>query len=233
RKISYKIINSPTGLLPKWKEHIAKAELPDRILPRDVTTRWNSTHDMLNSFLQMKTAISDFVDRSSHSLTEYALTEEEWEVAEGLSAALLILKEATLFFSQDGTNISAVIPAMDAIDEVFATGIINDEDLSEPIRHALAIGKKTLNKYYSLTDDSELYRIAMGTPYFSYYLHSLIIVFLQFSIRPTSSTTSEKLAGFKNGLTQPRSLHAKLGSGNTNHRMGRPRSHLRYVLAHV
>ncbi|KAJ3725355.1 hypothetical protein C8R42DRAFT_542454, partial [Lentinula raphanica] len=68
RKISYKIINSPTGLLPKWKEHIAKAELPDRILPRDVATRWNSTHDMLNSFLQMKTAISDFVDRSSHSL---------------------------------------------------------------------------------------------------------------------------------------------------------------------
>ncbi|KAJ3963537.1 hypothetical protein EV361DRAFT_813310 [Lentinula raphanica] len=67
RKISYKIINLPTGLLPKWKEHLVKAQLPDCILPHDVATRWNSTYDMLDSFLQMKTAISDFVDRSSHN----------------------------------------------------------------------------------------------------------------------------------------------------------------------
>lgn len=51
---------------------------------------------------------------------------------------------------------------MDAIDEAFATGIIDDQVLSNPIRHALSIGKKTLNKYYSLTDDSHIYRIAMG-----------------------------------------------------------------------
>ncbi|KAJ3765488.1 hypothetical protein FB446DRAFT_619586, partial [Lentinula raphanica] len=88
-------------------------------------------------------------------------TEEEWEVVKELRAALLILKEVTLFFLQDGTNISAVNPAMDAMDEVFATGILNNEDLSEPIRHALSIGKKTLDKYYSLTDNSELYCIAM------------------------------------------------------------------------
>lgn len=51
---------------------------------------------------------------------------------------------------------------MDAIDEAFATGIIADEILSDPIRHALAVGKKTLNKYYSLTDDSDIYRMAMS-----------------------------------------------------------------------
>ncbi|KAJ3720860.1 hypothetical protein C8R42DRAFT_735539 [Lentinula raphanica] len=55
---------------------------------------------------------------------------------------------------------------MDTIDEAFASGILNKNDgservLSEPIRHALGIGKRTLNKYYSLTDDSDLYRIAM------------------------------------------------------------------------
>lgn len=51
---------------------------------------------------------------------------------------------------------------MDAIDEVFASGIVDNHELCAPLRHALAIGKKTLNKYYALTDNSAIYRIAMG-----------------------------------------------------------------------
>lgn len=51
---------------------------------------------------------------------------------------------------------------MDAIDEAFATGIIDHRLLSDPMRHALTIGKRTLNKYYSLTDGSDIYRMAMG-----------------------------------------------------------------------
>ncbi|KAJ3748266.1 hypothetical protein EV360DRAFT_89761 [Lentinula raphanica] len=39
---------------------------------------------------------------------------------------------------------------MDVIDEAFATGIISTD-----------VGKKTLNKYYELTDDSHLYCIAI------------------------------------------------------------------------
>ncbi|KAE9398591.1 hypothetical protein BT96DRAFT_821741, partial [Gymnopus androsaceus JB14] len=74
---------------------------------------------------------------------------------------LQILKDATTFFSSNSPIIAAVIPAMDAIDEAFATGIINEQLLSEPIRHALSMGKKTLNKYYTLTDDSDIYRMAM------------------------------------------------------------------------
>lgn len=38
----------------------------------------------------------------------------------------------------------------------------NNENYSFAIRAALKIGKKLLNKYYSITDNSELYRIAMG-----------------------------------------------------------------------
>jgi len=51
---------------------------------------------------------------------------------------------------------------MDAIDEAFATGIIDERELCAPLRYALSVGKKTLNKYYSLSDDSHIYRIAMG-----------------------------------------------------------------------
>ncbi|KAJ3965398.1 hypothetical protein EV361DRAFT_810767, partial [Lentinula raphanica] len=57
---------------------------------------------------------------------------------------------------------SILIPAMDTIDQVFATGILNHEVLSAPVHHALSIGKKTLNKYYELTDDSHLYCMAIG-----------------------------------------------------------------------
>ncbi|KAE9402040.1 hypothetical protein BT96DRAFT_817004, partial [Gymnopus androsaceus JB14] len=72
-----------------------------------------------------------------------------------------ILKDATLFFSSNTPSVASVIPAMDAIDEALATGIIDNNILSEPIRHALSIGKKTLNKYYALTDNSTIYRMAM------------------------------------------------------------------------
>ncbi|KAJ3748150.1 hypothetical protein EV360DRAFT_76342 [Lentinula raphanica] len=106
-RILYKIINSPTQLFPKWLEQVEGSEFTDY-----------------------------FMDCSSNGLSEFALMEEEWEVVEELVAALpqpQILKEATLFSLQDNTNISSVILAMDAIDKVFANGIVNNQLLLEPI----------------------------------------------------------------------------------------------------
>jgi hypothetical protein len=50
---------------------------------------------------------------------------------------------------------------MDHIDEYLATASQNVK-YSEAIRAALALGKRTLNRYYDKTDHSEVYRIAMG-----------------------------------------------------------------------
>ena len=50
---------------------------------------------------------------------------------------------------------------MDHIDEHLASASISQK-YDPAIRAALAIGKKTLNRYYDRTDHSELYRIAMG-----------------------------------------------------------------------
>ena len=55
-----------------------------------------------------------------------------------------------------------VIPAMDYIDEAFTNGMLNKKNLDPAIRAAIGVAKKTLNRYYTLTDVSELYRIAMG-----------------------------------------------------------------------
>jgi hypothetical protein len=91
-----------------------------------------------------------------------------------------IFKHGTLFFSRDTPNISTVIPAMDHIDEYMATASQN-LDYSEATRAALALGKRTLNRYYDKTDHSEVYRIAMGTllPFFhkffrAYYSYSVL-----------------------------------------------------------
>jgi hypothetical protein len=72
-----------------------------------------------------------------------------------------LFKHATLFFSRDTPSISTVIPAMDCVDEHLATSA-ESAAYSTAIRAALAIGKKTLNRYYHKTDQSEVYRIAMG-----------------------------------------------------------------------
>ena len=55
-----------------------------------------------------------------------------------------------------------VIPAMDHIDKYLATAA-SDKKFLPSIQAALAIGKRLLNKYYSSTDKSELYRIVMST----------------------------------------------------------------------
>lgn len=55
---------------------------------------------------------------------------------------------------------------MDAIDEAFGTGTIDQQELSRPIRYALSLGKRTLNKYYDLSDDSDIYQLAMGKFYY-------------------------------------------------------------------
>jgi len=63
---------------------------------------------------------------------------------------------------------------MDHIDEHLATAAI-DNEYPLAIKAALAIGKKTLNRYYDKTDHSEVFRIAMGT-------HFLILPFFFLSI---------------------------------------------------
>ena len=54
---------------------------------------------------------------------------------------------------------------MDHIDEHLATAAINHK-YNSAIRAAVAIGKRTLNRYYDRSDQSDLYRIAMGMLHF-------------------------------------------------------------------
>ena len=58
---------------------------------------------------------------------------------------------------------SSVIPAMDAIDRAFTTASMDGDCFSLPIKVALELGKRILNKYYNLTDESKIYCVSIGT----------------------------------------------------------------------
>ena len=73
-----------------------------------------------------------------------------------------IFKDATLYFSRATPSLATVIPAMDHIDETLTSQSI-DPKYEPSIRAALSLAKRVLNCYYSATDQSEVYRIAMGT----------------------------------------------------------------------
>ena len=148
-------------------------------MPRDVSTRWNSTYDMLEFALEYCTALNTMTADWDMKLHQFELSKKEWAMASELCKALQvcplslrvcqlinlpyfqIFKHGTLFFSHNTPSISTIIPDMDHIDEYLATASQNPT-YSEAICAALALGKQTLNRYYDKTDHSEVYRIAMG-----------------------------------------------------------------------
>jgi hypothetical protein len=51
---------------------------------------------------------------------------------------------------------------MDIIDEKLTMDSLDRSRFDSSIRASLGLAKKTLNRYYNMTDWSEVYRIAMG-----------------------------------------------------------------------
>ncbi|KAI0693046.1 hypothetical protein C8T65DRAFT_539034, partial [Cerioporus squamosus] len=94
-------------------------------------------------------------------LRDYELEEEEWLVAAQLRDVLKLFSDATLFFSRSGTpNLVTIIPAIDHIDDQLAK-IALDKKILPAVRAAASLGRKTCNRYYEKTDETEAYRFAM------------------------------------------------------------------------
>ena len=92
----------------------------------------------------------------------------------GVNLLFKIYKDATLFFSKDNVStIANVIPTMDHIDALL--GDVPVEPLSQSVKHALRFARKSINKYYSKTDLSNVYSIAMGEYLDIILLHLLIL----------------------------------------------------------
>jgi hypothetical protein len=159
RRLAFAIVRSTTIALPAWRCHCKELNLKPRLLPRDVVTRWNSTYYMLDFAIKYRTVIDAMTADKSLKLRKFELEMEEWTIAEDLVAVLLQYKNATLFFSQDSASVAAVIPAMDRISNHlnYKTG----KAYHPSIAVAMKLARKKMDRYYSLTDSSTTYRIAM------------------------------------------------------------------------
>ena len=78
------IKNSSTILLPQWNTKLEELGLRVWMLPRDVSTRWNSTFNMLNIAIDYRSTIDAMTSNCELSLQNFELEDEEWEVAKNL-----------------------------------------------------------------------------------------------------------------------------------------------------
>ncbi|KAJ7349859.1 hypothetical protein DFH08DRAFT_696385, partial [Mycena albidolilacea] len=161
RKLSFGLINSTTIGLPAWRRACTKHRLRVRYIPRDVPTRWNSTYDMIVFAVRYKAAINEITGDRDLAYRIYDLSNNDWIIIEDM-----VFKRATLLFSSDEkSTIAHVITTMDKIDDILTSTIVSSSacrPIHNSVRKALNLTKTTLNKYYSRTDTSNVYRIAMG-----------------------------------------------------------------------
>ena len=81
RKVAFAIKNSTTIILPQWFAILQDLEFAERMMPRDVTTRWNSTFDMLDFAVEHIAAVNTITSDRDMKLRQYELSEDEWDVA--------------------------------------------------------------------------------------------------------------------------------------------------------
>ncbi|KAF4612580.1 hypothetical protein D9613_012727 [Agrocybe pediades] len=87
RKIAYAVKNSTTILLPEWNAIIKRLSiaskaakqkpLSQRVMPRDVTTRWNSTFDMLVFALEYQQVINKITASRDFKMRKYELQSDD------------------------------------------------------------------------------------------------------------------------------------------------------------
>lgn len=157
-------------------------------MKRSVKTRWNSLSDCLKRALYLRLAIDNLLTLTKYDkpgdqgLHRYKHTAEEWTILEQLDPLLTvrvyyILSLLSLMFSPflqmftDATKrISAsnvpllheVIPLINILTTQLEDCVASPA-LHSVVRVTAARGLHVLNKYYSRTDDSIMYRIAMST----------------------------------------------------------------------
>ena len=90
RGVSFAIKNSSTLALPQWYKVLESLGLKPRMMPRDVSTRWNSTFDMLEFALEYRAALNTMTDDRDMKLRKFELSKKEWGMASELCKALQV-----------------------------------------------------------------------------------------------------------------------------------------------
>jgi hypothetical protein len=161
---------------------------------------------MLKVTLDYHVVVDDIMANKALKLQQYELDDSDWDIVEDLLQVLKVCilpchnmndnsqwlllqmyKDAMLFFSQDSVvTIANVVLTMDRIDSMLSKSATSP--LAPAVRHALTFAWKLMDKYYSKTDLSNVYRIAMGSfvlfiSYFINYLMSHLVLHPQLKLK--------------------------------------------------
>jgi hypothetical protein len=72
-------------------------DVPLRKMPRDVSTRWNSTFDMVDFAVEHRAAIDEMTGNKNMGLRKYEMNENEWRIAEQLRDTLKVRVQLALW----------------------------------------------------------------------------------------------------------------------------------------
>lgn len=95
---------------------------------------------------------------------KYYIDVADIELARQLVSILQLFYEQTLQISKRGSaRLSHIIVYIDEITDLLSNAIKGEDNEYPPaLRNACRVGLRLTNKYYTLTDCSPLFRIAMG-----------------------------------------------------------------------
>jgi hypothetical protein len=116
----------------------------------DVSTRWNSTHDMLVRALKLKDVICDTIYRyKDKTLINILLSESDWQCVEKLVDVLAPLKEATLLASKNAESlmVTNIIPIFQFCTDSLEESLKSFE-ASDDIYMGIQAGLEKLIHYY-------------------------------------------------------------------------------------
>ncbi|KNF03341.1 hypothetical protein PSTG_03286 [Puccinia striiformis f. sp. tritici PST-78] len=133
-------------------------------IERDVRTRWNSTYFQLEGIIRCEKAILIWQKHRKYVLDRrYHVDRIDIQLARDLVAILELFYEQTLQVSTLGSpRLTHIIVFIDEITDHLSNAIKGDGNKYPPVlRNACRSGLQLTNKYYTLTDCSPLYRIAM------------------------------------------------------------------------
>jgi hypothetical protein len=90
RGVSLAMKNSSTIVLPRWYEILDSLSLKPRMMPRDVSTRWNSTYDMVEFAIEYRAALNIMTADRDMNLRKFELSKKEWGMVTDLSEVLQV-----------------------------------------------------------------------------------------------------------------------------------------------